>query len=349
MDDVVIVGGGPAGLATAWCLCGLESERQILVLERFDAHGYDRYHRMCGEGISRKGLGNLNLGVDVRSRNSVRSVKEHWPGNIETEATVDGIILDRPGLLRSLRERLGNMVQILSEEVANVQPTSNGFDIKCRSGSEHRCRIIIGADGARSVVRRDLFGDSPPCSLRVEQYVLGERPDPDTLDLFYDERYHGKYRWRFPHGNMTKEGFPLGSYPPPDNAMEKHTRIIPIGPLPNIVKGNACLIGDAACQANPITFGGLSNAFVAARLLADAIGSGNLGRYQERWWAHPRSDPVFFQAFEILRGADNGGMAQILSPLRYGASPNLIMQGLMADERFRTIYRSQMLKADLGW
>jgi digeranylgeranylglycerophospholipid reductase len=183
----------------------------------------------------------------------------------------------------------------------------------------------------------------------VEQYVLDERPEPDTLDLFYDERYHGKYRWRFPHGNMTKEGFPLGSYPPPENALERHARTIPIGPLPNIVKGNAGLIGDAACQANPITFGGLANAFVAARLLADAIESADLVRYQERWRSHPRSDPVFFQAFEILRGADNKGMAQRLSPLRYGASPNLIMQGLMADERFRTIYRSQMLKADLGW
>ena len=42
-------------------------------------------------------------------------------------------------------------------------------------------------------------------------------------------------------------------------------------------------------------------------------------------------------------------MAQIMSPLRFGASANLIMQGLMADERFRTIYRSQMLKADIGW
>jgi hypothetical protein len=50
-----------------------------------------------------------------------------------------------------------------------------------------------------------------------------------------------------------------------------------------------------------------------------------------------------------MRAADNAGMEQILSPLRYGASANLIMQGLMADERFRTVYRGQMLKADIGW
>jgi len=349
MDDIVIIGGGPAGLATAWSLCDLDSERQIIVLERLDTDGFGRYHRMCGEGIGRKGLGTLNLGDEVMLRNKVRTVREHWPGNIQTEATVDGFILDRPGLLRLLRERMGDRVQFVSDEVVKVKPMAGGSDIICRSGSDHRCRIVIGADGARSVVRRDLFDDDPPWSLTVEQYVLDERPEPDTLDLFYDERYQGKYRWRFPHGKLTKIGFPRGSDPPPENALEKHAKAIPIGPLPYIVKGNACLIGDAACQANPITFGGLSNAFVAARLLADAIESKDLNRYQERWNSHPRSDPVFFHAFEILRKADNAGMAQILSPLRYGASANLIMQGLMADERFRTFYRSQMLKADIGW
>ncbi len=349
MDDIMIVGGGPAGLATALSLCDLDSERQITVLERLDKGSYARYHRMCGEGISRTGLSTLNLGHDVALRNRVQTVKEHWPGNIETGAIVDGFILDRPGLLRLLRERIGDRVQILSEEVVKLEPRHEEFVIEGRSGVEYRCRIVIGADGARSVVRRDLFDDDPPWSLTVEQYVLDERPEPDTLDLFYDERYQGKYRWQFPHGKLTKVGFPRGSDPPPENALEKHVRTIPIGPLPYIVKGNACLIGDAACQANPITFGGLSNAFVAARLLADAIEGRDLNCYQERWRSHPRSDPIFFHAFKIIRAADNAGMEQILSPLRYGVSANLIMQGLMADERFRTIYRSQMLKADLGW
>jgi digeranylgeranylglycerophospholipid reductase len=304
---------------------------------------------MCGEGISRKGLGTLNLGDVDTLRNRVHTVKEHWPGNIETEATIDGFILDRPGLLRRLRERMGDGVQGLAEDVVKVEPKNEGFVIEGRSGIEHLCRIVIGADGARSVVRRDLFDESPPWSLTVEQYVLDEPQEPDTLDLLYDVRYRGKYRWRFPHGKLTKVGFPCGSDRPPENALEKHSRTIPIGPLPYLVKGGACLIGDAACHANPITFGGLSNAFVAARILADAIESGSLDHYQMMWRSHPRSDPVFFQAFEILRSANNAGMAQILSPLRFGASANLIMQGLMADERFRTVYRAQMLKADIGW
>ena len=349
MDDILIVGGGPAGMATALSLCDLDSERQITVLERLEKDSYGRYHRMCGEGISRKGLSTLNLGHDVALRNRVQTVKEHWPGNIETEATVDGFILDRPGLLRLLRERIGDRVQILSEDVMKVEPRHDRFVVECRSGVEHRCRIVIGADGAHSVVRRDLFNENPPWSLTVEQYVLDESPETDTLVLRYDERYLGKYRWRFPHGELTKVGFPRGSDPPPENALERHLRTIPIGIMPRIVEGNACLIGDAACQANPVTFGGLANAFVAARLLGDAIKGGDLIQYQHKWRSHPRSDPVFFHAFDIIRSANNMQMAQIMSPLRFGASANLIMQGLMADERFRTIYRSQMLKTSIGW
>ena len=321
MDDILIIGGGPAGLATALSLCDLDSERQIMVLERLDKDSYGRYHRMCGEGISRKGLSTLNLGHDVTLRNKVQTVKEHWPGNIETEAIVDGFILDRPGLLRLLRGRIGDRVQILSEEVVKVEPRHEGFVVECRSGVEHRCRIVIGADGAHSVVRRDLFDDDPPWSLTVEQYILDERPDPDTLALCYDERYLGKYRWRFPHGELTKVGFPRGSDPPPENALERHFRTIPIGIMPQIVKGNACLIGDAACQANPVTFGGLANAFVAARLLGDAIKGGDLIRYQEKWRSHPRSDPVFFHALDIIRSANNMRWPRSCPPFVSGPAP----------------------------
>ncbi len=92
---------------------------------------------------------------------------------------------------------------------------------------------------------------APLGRLTVEQYVLDERPEPDTLDLFYDERYQGKYRWRFPHGKLTKVGFPRGSDPPPENALERHSRTIPIGPL-SLTSSKATPVLSAMPHARPI-------------------------------------------------------------------------------------------------
>jgi flavin-dependent dehydrogenase len=64
--------------------------------------------------------------------------------------------------------------------------------------------------------------------------------------------------------------------------VEKNAGTIPIGTC-ELVRGNAALVGDAACQIKPITSGGIYYGMKAAELLADAIREGNLASYSKKW------------------------------------------------------------------
>ncbi|MDD5594568.1 MAG: NAD(P)/FAD-dependent oxidoreductase, partial [Candidatus Margulisbacteria bacterium] len=64
--------------------------------------------------------------------------------------------------------------------------------------------------------------------------------------------------------------------------VEKNAGAIPIGSC-ELIKGNAALVGDAACQVKPITSGGIYYGMKSAEFLADAIKEGNLSLYPAKW------------------------------------------------------------------
>ena len=64
--------------------------------------------------------------------------------------------------------------------------------------------------------------------------------------------------------------------------IEKNAGAIPIGTC-QLVKGQAALVGDAACQVKPITSGGICYGLKSAEFLADAIKEGDLSLYEKKW------------------------------------------------------------------
>ena len=64
--------------------------------------------------------------------------------------------------------------------------------------------------------------------------------------------------------------------------VEKNAGAIPIGTC-ELVKGNAALVGDAACQVKPITSGGIYYGMKSAEILCDAVREGNLSQYSVKW------------------------------------------------------------------
>ena len=346
--EVIIVGGGPAGSSAANRLALGDRAENALLLERLDNEDFSKYHRMCAEGISRRGLMETGLDISGTVRNKVNKVVEHWPGNVSLSSDIDGLIIDRNKLIARLREPfLAEGGRVKRSPMIDIHSQEDKFVVRT-ADTEYSCDYVIGADGAHSQVRKRLFNAEPKTSMTVIQYLV-DKPAEHCLKFLFDKRYKGKYRWEFPSGEFTKIGYPVGSDEKPEDILEVHSRTIPIGPMDRIVEGRACLVGDAASQANPVTFSGIRNGMTAGRMAADAVMEGDLKLYQDSWSKSPQADLCFYESYQRLRSMANEKLQELVEPFRYGPNLSAIMRDLMNSQDFRTFYQSHVRKLESGW
>ena len=346
--SVIIVGGGPAGSSVAHHLMFNQKITSALLIEGRNDSSFSKYHQMCAEGISRKGLMETGLEISGLVKNEVTRAIEYWPGNITIDSEIDGLIIDREKLISKLRESFTvKGGEIGSGRVSKIGHSGSGFTVEI-SEDEYSCDYLVGADGAHSVIRRDVFHSEPIAYMKVIQYLI-DKPMDNSLRFKFDERYRGKYRWEFPSGNLSKVGFPFGTDDPPEDVVDVHGRSIPVGHLDRIVNGQACLVGDAACQANPVTFSGIRNSLKAGYVAAEAIAAGDLHEYQQMWDQSYQADLSFLNSYLLIRDQTNDELRELMEPFRHGMSMTRVMGELMKSEDFRVFYRAFVRKMQYGW
>jgi flavin-dependent dehydrogenase len=201
--DVIIVGGGPAGLATAIFMMHAAPHLRgsVLILEK------ERYPRdkFCAGGVGARAdrlLASIGVEVDVPS------------------VPVDGVSLKLPDGTVSVREgAVGRVVRRLEydhalakiavargariEEGAKataVTVAADGVTVETTAGT-FRGRVLVGADGVGSFVRRSM--GLPPGKLRAQVIELDteEVPGDPARDLLHFDAADGRltgYAWDFP-------------------------------------------------------------------------------------------------------------------------------------------------------
>lgn len=206
--DIIIVGAGPAGVAVAAALLraepGLRSD--ILVLER-EQHPR---HKLCGGGLTPWAdelLQQLQLSVHV--------------GDFRLEAVKfflddEPLVFRNPGLLRTIRRSEFDAalvaaikhkgVRVLENSpVQKLAATSDGILIETAK-TAYLAKVVVGADGAKSVVRRTFFADEPSrVSRLIEVLVPADHTETDefrtrtaVLDFRGVRRGLQGYVWDFP-------------------------------------------------------------------------------------------------------------------------------------------------------
>lgn len=154
MIDLLVVGGGPAGLATAAhaALAGLET---VVIEPRTTP-----VDKACGEGVMPSGVRALSaLGLDLLPGHPLRGIR-YVHGTHRAEAPFDdgpGLGVRRTELHAALARRAAEAgVRTVTGRVGEVEQSADSV-----TAGGLRARWLVAADGLRSPVRHRLGLDLP--------------------------------------------------------------------------------------------------------------------------------------------------------------------------------------------
>jgi flavin-dependent dehydrogenase len=290
MTDLLVVGGGPAGLATA--LHAAREGIEVTVLEQRPGV----VDKACGEGLMPGALAALlDLKVDPPGH-EITGIR--YVGGAGSAAARfregPGRGVRRTALHRAMREAaLDAGVTVEQRSVSGVRQDADGVE-----AAGLRARYLVAADGLHSPLRRALGLDAPPASGRrfglrrhfavepwttlvevhwgevAEAYVTPVAPDMVGVAMLTSTRgSFDDHLRRFP-ALRDRLHAPLGD-------------VLGAGPLRQRarrrVAGRVLLVGDASGYVDALTGEGVALAVAQARVAVAALRDGVPDRYEREW------------------------------------------------------------------
>lgn len=267
--DVIIVGAGAAGLTLASLL---SPSLKVLLLEKRS----DPCKRIaCAEWVPPM--------LPVEALNEIEAMSTYYPGG-ELLKKWPGKIIDRECWQRSMLASLKHCEVHLEEKVEAIENQMVRTD-----KASYRTRLLVGADGPDSVVRRDFNLQTKPLLPAINARLTVSEQSNKTLVFFLPEIEKG-YGWFFPRGREANVG--VGTTGDLRKAFDFFVEFlrskgivnsspyylaagfIPLYGLSPAANETAVLVGDAAGLTDPLTGAGIYQAWDSAIALAKAINSG---------------------------------------------------------------------------
>jgi digeranylgeranylglycerophospholipid reductase len=292
--DVVVIGAGPSGVMAAWKAA--KSGANTILLEREADPG----RKVCAEGILAEALPDAELApsndfvANTISGAFLYSPDENKRVNIKGE----GYILDKPAFLRTLSRRAEQTGASVSygSVVTDLTRDNGGVLLNIDKGGELssiRSKIVIGCDGAGSLLARRFFSRRNYSAIAALQYSMTgcQLEDEEKLEIYVgQEKAPSGYVWIFPKGD-DEANVGIGLKGPNarlllDRFVASHPRMfsrakvvkslaapVPVGgELEECVADNMMLCGDAAGQVIPLTGAGIHTSIVAGKIAGEVAG-----------------------------------------------------------------------------
>jgi flavin-dependent dehydrogenase len=177
--DVIIVGGGLAGLTSAIHLA--KHQFRVLIIEK---NSYPK-HKVCGEYVSNEVLPYLNyLGFDPfefgAQRISDFELTTHNNKAMKAKLPLGGFGISRYEMdFRLYRQAVQHGVSVVEDTVVDVLFIDDMFQVQTKKGQSFTSKITIGAFGKRSNLdlkfQREFISKKSPY-LGVKIHVSGDFP-----------------------------------------------------------------------------------------------------------------------------------------------------------------------------
>jgi len=305
--DVIVVGAGPAGATLAYELA--KRGIGVLVLEKENLPRY----KCCAGAVTSKAAKLLNFDISevvedvIYEVNFTFNLGSSYLGQ-HSQPLIYTVMRDAfDYFLVQKAQQLGTVLMD-GQKVTQVQVSGDWVEISI-ADNVFRSRLVVGADGAYSVVARELgMGRSMEYATGIESEIvvpeeeLAKWKSRAQIDLGY---IPGGYAWVFPKRNHLSVGvgclaskardlhahhqkflnsLSMGSY----TIARSSSHLIPTCTKGRFIwQDRALLLGDAAGLTDPLAGEGIYNAIQSAQLAAPVIedslvrGKVGLQDYQE--------------------------------------------------------------------
>jgi digeranylgeranylglycerophospholipid reductase len=292
--DIIVVGAGPAGALTA--RTAAEHGAKVLMLEEHEKAGTPVY---CAEGLSHLGFIESGLEpVEPLIAQKIYKMRVVVPSGKAIEIThkdIEGYTLNREHYDKALAdkaEEAGAIMMNYTKALGVIKEDGVVVGVTAEKDGEQfelRAKLVIGADGHASVIRRSAglkryFDDY---GVTAQWTMTGiELDEPDASEIIIGSVVPGAYVWIFPKsktvanvglGIRTDLSRPaiqvldefLANDPRFKNGKKERKTggICPsTGTLDKIVDDGLMLVGDSAGMVIPLSGAGIHTAIVAGKI-----------------------------------------------------------------------------------
>jgi digeranylgeranylglycerophospholipid reductase len=311
LKDVIVVGGGPAGLHAARCLAS--DGYSVAVIEE---------HVTAGEPVHCTGILSPEVFEEFSlhsgsALNVLHKVQFHSPKrqvvHYRTEHT-EAIVVDRRVFDRDLKDiACACGAEICSGiKAEGIKIGNNHVTVRCGNAGQYEARVCVLATGSSYALHRDLGIGHPPVFLNcahlelpvkhlgeVEVHVGSNVAPKGFAWIVPVERAGGCYAriGLMCEGNaatyfgsflsrLDAWGIQTGS------GIQPKLRMLPLSPIKKTYGNRFLVVGDAAGFVKPTTGGGVFYGMISAGIAAnvlrhslrrDCLHESHLARYQELW------------------------------------------------------------------